>query len=30
LFLLDTGTLNVLTYDRGLSALQTWNATIAE
>jgi broad specificity phosphatase PhoE len=26
LFLLDTGALNVLSYDRGLPALKTWNA----
>jgi broad specificity phosphatase PhoE len=28
LFLLDTGTLNVLSYYRGLPALKTWNAPV--
>jgi probable phosphoglycerate mutase len=30
LFLLDTGTLNVLGYYRGLPALKTWNAPLPE
>lgn len=28
-FLLDTGTLNILSYYRGYAAIQTWNAPIA-
>jgi broad specificity phosphatase PhoE len=30
LFLLDTGTLNILSYYRGLPAVKTWNARIVE